>query len=170
MLIVHLTGVSLARAPASTASTVQEQTREVTVTGVGVASAQPNIAQASVGVQVISPTVAQATQEDEARMAAVIAKLKELGVSAEDELFFSHVHLHGGPAPVRRFLPELIGLIWNRKINPANATLFTVRTDQSGLVGLLRHLHGPGFMLLCVSRVGADGSETGIAIHGGAGR
>ena len=24
------------------------------------------------------------------------------------ELFFSHVHLHGGPAPVRRFLPELI--------------------------------------------------------------
>ncbi len=35
-----------------------------------------------------------------------------------EELFFSHVHLHGGPAPVRRFLPELIGLIWNRKINP----------------------------------------------------
>ena len=25
-----------------------------------------------------------------------------------DELFFSGVHLHGGPAPVRRFLPELI--------------------------------------------------------------
>ncbi len=34
------------------------------------------------------------------------------------ELFFSHVHLHGGPAPVRRYLPELIDLIWNRKINP----------------------------------------------------
>ncbi|GCE08094.1 zinc-dependent alcohol dehydrogenase family protein [Dictyobacter aurantiacus] len=34
------------------------------------------------------------------------------------ELFFSEVHLHGGPAPVRRFLPELIDLIWNRKINP----------------------------------------------------
>src|SRR5688572_5531746 len=25
-----------------------------------------------------------------------------------DQLFFSHAHLHGGPAPVRRFLPELI--------------------------------------------------------------
>lgn len=24
------------------------------------------------------------------------------------ELFFSHVNLHGSPAPVRRFLPELI--------------------------------------------------------------
>ncbi|HLM65453.1 MAG TPA: zinc-dependent alcohol dehydrogenase family protein [Acidimicrobiales bacterium] len=35
-----------------------------------------------------------------------------------DELFFSHVHLHGGPAPVRRFLPELSDLIWNRTIDP----------------------------------------------------
>ncbi|QRI77903.1 MULTISPECIES: zinc-dependent alcohol dehydrogenase family protein [Rhodococcus] len=35
-----------------------------------------------------------------------------------EELFFSHVHLHGGPAPVRQYLPELIDLIWNRKINP----------------------------------------------------
>ena len=35
-----------------------------------------------------------------------------------EELFFSHVHLHGGPAPVRRFLPELIDLIWNREIDP----------------------------------------------------
>jgi threonine dehydrogenase-like Zn-dependent dehydrogenase len=34
------------------------------------------------------------------------------------ELFFSHVHLHGGPAPVRRFLPQLIDLIWNRQIDP----------------------------------------------------
>jgi threonine dehydrogenase-like Zn-dependent dehydrogenase len=35
-----------------------------------------------------------------------------------DELFFSAVHLHGGPAPVRRFLPELIDLIWQRTIDP----------------------------------------------------
>jgi threonine dehydrogenase-like Zn-dependent dehydrogenase len=34
------------------------------------------------------------------------------------ELFFSGVHLHGGPAPVRRFLPELIDLIWRREIDP----------------------------------------------------
>lgn len=33
-------------------------------------------------------------------------------------LFFSSVHLHGGPAPVRRFLPELIQLIWDRTIDP----------------------------------------------------
>ena len=35
-----------------------------------------------------------------------------------EELFFSHVHLHGGPAPVRRFLPQLVDLIWNRRIDP----------------------------------------------------
>jgi threonine dehydrogenase-like Zn-dependent dehydrogenase len=35
-----------------------------------------------------------------------------------EELFFSHVHLHGGPAPVRRFLPELLELIWSRQIDP----------------------------------------------------
>jgi threonine dehydrogenase-like Zn-dependent dehydrogenase len=34
------------------------------------------------------------------------------------ELFFSHVHLHGGPAPVRGYLPELIDLILSGEINP----------------------------------------------------
>src|SRR6266700_4147377 len=35
-----------------------------------------------------------------------------------EELFFAHVHLHGGPAPVRRFLPKLIDLVWNGRVNP----------------------------------------------------
>ena len=34
------------------------------------------------------------------------------------ELFFAHVHLHGGPAPVRRYLPKLIDLVLSGKINP----------------------------------------------------
>src|SRR5437588_547080 len=33
-------------------------------------------------------------------------------------LFYSEVHLHGGPAPVRRYLPELIDLVLNERINP----------------------------------------------------
>jgi hypothetical protein len=32
------------------------------------------------------------------------------------------------------------------------ATLLTVRTDQAGLIGLLRHLHGRGDVLLSVVR------------------
>ncbi|TCC06026.1 zinc-dependent alcohol dehydrogenase family protein [Kribbella soli] len=35
-----------------------------------------------------------------------------------DELFFSGVHLHGGPAPVRQYLPTLIDLISRREIDP----------------------------------------------------
>lgn len=34
------------------------------------------------------------------------------------EFFFSAVHLHGGPAPVRRYLPHLIDLVLNEAINP----------------------------------------------------
>jgi threonine dehydrogenase-like Zn-dependent dehydrogenase len=34
------------------------------------------------------------------------------------ELFYTHVHLHGGPAPVRRYLPALIQLVQNGAINP----------------------------------------------------
>jgi hypothetical protein len=39
------------------------------------------------------------------------------------------------------------------KRTDATSTLFAVCTDQSGLVGLLRHLHGLGFVFLSVSRV-----------------
>ena len=45
-------------------------------------------------------------------------------------LFFAMVHLHGGPAPVRRFLPELIDLIWNRKINPGKVFDLTLPLEQ----------------------------------------
>jgi threonine dehydrogenase-like Zn-dependent dehydrogenase len=47
------------------------------------------------------------------------------------ELFFSHVHLHGGPAPVRRFLPELIDLIWNRRIDPGKVFDLELPLDQA---------------------------------------
>ena len=41
------------------------------------------------------------------------------GVQLEGQsLFFSQVGMLGGPAPVRRFLPKLIGMILERKINP----------------------------------------------------
>jgi threonine dehydrogenase-like Zn-dependent dehydrogenase len=48
-----------------------------------------------------------------------------------DQLFFSHAQLHGGPAPVRRFLPELIELIWNRAIDPGKVFDLTLPLDQA---------------------------------------
>ena len=40
------------------------------------------------------------------------------------------VHLHGGPAPVRRYLPELIKLVWDRKINPGKVFDVTLPLDE----------------------------------------
>ncbi len=48
-----------------------------------------------------------------------------------EELFYSHVHLHGGPAPVRRFLPELVDLIWAREIDPGQVFDLTLPLDQA---------------------------------------
>jgi threonine dehydrogenase-like Zn-dependent dehydrogenase len=48
-----------------------------------------------------------------------------------EELFFSGVHLHGGPAPVRRFLPELIQLIWDRTIDPSKVFDLTLPLDDA---------------------------------------
>ncbi len=48
-----------------------------------------------------------------------------------EQLFFSHIRLHGGPAPVRRFLPELIDLVWNGTINPGKVFDLTLPLDQA---------------------------------------
>src|SRR5713226_6914644 len=47
-----------------------------------------------------------------------------------EQLFYAHVHLHGGPAPVRRFLPKLIDLVLNGKINPGKVFDLTLPLDQ----------------------------------------
>jgi len=47
-----------------------------------------------------------------------------------EQLFFSHVHLHGGPAPVRRYLPDLIKLVWDRKIDPGRVFDLRLPLDQ----------------------------------------
>lgn len=47
------------------------------------------------------------------------------------ELFFSLIHLHGGPAPVRRILPDLIQRIWDRKINPGKVFDLTLPLEQA---------------------------------------
>jgi threonine dehydrogenase-like Zn-dependent dehydrogenase len=47
------------------------------------------------------------------------------------DLFWSLAHVHGGPAPVRRFLPELIDLIWNRQINPGKVFDLQLPLDEA---------------------------------------
>jgi threonine dehydrogenase-like Zn-dependent dehydrogenase len=47
-----------------------------------------------------------------------------------EQLFYAEVHLHGGPAPVRRYLPTLIDLVLNEKINPGKVFDLTLPLDQ----------------------------------------
>ncbi|MEV5643621.1 zinc-dependent alcohol dehydrogenase family protein [Streptomyces flaveolus] len=46
------------------------------------------------------------------------------------ELFFSHVGLRGGPAPVRRYLPDLIDRVLSRRIDPGKVFDLTLPLDQ----------------------------------------
>ena len=47
------------------------------------------------------------------------------------DLFYSHVHLHGGPAPVRQYLPELIDLILSGTINPGKVFDLELPLEQA---------------------------------------
>jgi threonine dehydrogenase-like Zn-dependent dehydrogenase len=46
------------------------------------------------------------------------------------ELFYSEVHLHGGPAPVRRYLPDLIDLVLKGAIDPGKVFDLTLPLEQ----------------------------------------
>ncbi|MDT7703986.1 MAG: hypothetical protein QOJ30_6311 [Pseudonocardiales bacterium] len=86
-------------------------------------------------------SVIEAVGTQEAMMQAIRATrpgghVGYVGVSHDvqlpgDELFFSGVHLHGGPAPVRRFLPDQIELICNRTIDPGRVFDLTLPLDQA---------------------------------------
>lgn len=48
-----------------------------------------------------------------------------------EELFYAEVHLHGGPAPVRRFLPQLISHIKDRVIDPGKVFGLTLPLSEA---------------------------------------
>jgi threonine dehydrogenase-like Zn-dependent dehydrogenase len=47
-----------------------------------------------------------------------------------EQLFYSHVRLHGGPAPVRRYLPHLIDLVLKGVIDPGKVFDLTLPLDK----------------------------------------
>lgn len=56
----------------------------ISVSGVGRASAAPDIARLTVGVESLQPTAAKAVDEVNTKQAAIIAKLKALGIADKD--------------------------------------------------------------------------------------
>jgi threonine dehydrogenase-like Zn-dependent dehydrogenase len=47
------------------------------------------------------------------------------------DLFMSLAHIHGGPAPVRRFLPQLMELIADGEINPGKVFDFALPLEDA---------------------------------------
>jgi threonine dehydrogenase-like Zn-dependent dehydrogenase len=47
------------------------------------------------------------------------------------ELFYSHVGLRGGPAPVRAFLPDLVERVWDGRIEPGKVFDLELPLDQA---------------------------------------
>lgn len=47
------------------------------------------------------------------------------------ELFFAEINMLGGPAPVRRFLPDLIQRIWDRRIDPGRVFDLTLPLEDA---------------------------------------
>jgi threonine dehydrogenase-like Zn-dependent dehydrogenase len=47
------------------------------------------------------------------------------------DMFYRHVHWSGGPAPVRQYLPELIDLVLDRRIDPARVFDLELTLDDA---------------------------------------
>lgn len=82
---IWLWGQAAAPAAAQAAETPNySPAQTITVVGNGMASVKPNIARVTVGVEVVAPTVAEAMEQNETTMAAVLAALSGAGIAAKD--------------------------------------------------------------------------------------
>ena len=55
----------------------------ITVVGQGTARIEPDIASVSVGVETSGPSISEAVQENEAKMASILAALEEAGIATQ---------------------------------------------------------------------------------------
>ncbi|MGK4006229.1 SIMPL domain-containing protein [Sorangium sp. So ce1036] len=87
-----LAGLLLTTAPLLAACAAQAtppqaaapEARTITVVGQGEVSAKPDIARAQLGIEVLAPTVAEATQTAAARMTDILGALRKAGLADKD--------------------------------------------------------------------------------------
>jgi hypothetical protein len=70
-----------------------------------------------------------------------------------DDMITYNIQLNGqvNEQEINARSPLQMSLVW---VTP-NASLVTVCTDQSGIIGLIRHLHNLGLVFLAISRADA---------------
>lgn len=106
------------------------QPRTVTVVGEGQVSIEPDIAQATIGVEVVSPSVQEASAEASATLEAVLDALREQGI-AEEDLQTSGFSIYSE----RSFAPEGVGGAGEINYRVSNNVSVTIRQlDTVGAV------------------------------------
>jgi uncharacterized protein YggE len=58
--------------------------RTITVVGQGTSRVQPDVAQVTIGVETLAGTVSEAVKENDAKMQAILAALKQVGIADKD--------------------------------------------------------------------------------------
>lgn len=97
ILLVSAALVTMGVAPAQQAA--QPSARTITVVGQGQVTVEPDIATAQIGVEVVAPTVKEATEKNRAQMQAVLKALKDAGV-AETDIQTSNYSIHYDRQPM----------------------------------------------------------------------
>ncbi len=85
LLLVGALALSACGSPAASQATAQQQpVRTITVVGQGKASGLPTVAHINVGVQTSAPSAQEAMDANRAKMNALLAKIKSLGIAEKD--------------------------------------------------------------------------------------
>jgi uncharacterized protein len=80
-----ISGLAPAKAaPAAQTGSTQPVSRTITVVGRGEVKVKPEVATTTVGVESLGPTVDAAMEDAQARMASILAALKQLGIAEKD--------------------------------------------------------------------------------------
>ncbi len=105
--------VAQAKAPDLSGSlqTSVDPTAGISVSGQGMASAKPNIAMATIGVETTAPNLTDATSQNTTKMNAVIEKLKSLGIADKDiqTIDYSVMPIQNQPRPESNAQPAITG-------------------------------------------------------------
>jgi len=167
-----------AAAPVASAETAPSaRGRTLIVSGYGEAAATPDILTLTIGVETEGDTAAAALQQNSARMAATIARLKERGIEARD-MQTSNLSVHPRYQYIDNRSPKVIGYAASntltvklRKIADAGALIDAAVSDGANTVGGIRFGFADDMALLASARTAAvsDAREKAAALAKAAG-
>jgi uncharacterized protein YggE len=84
--VVQVAGISAGQGThwLATANAAEGPNRTITVVGEGTATAKPDLARLSIGVETFAPKATEATKENNDKMTGIINTLKDLGIADKD--------------------------------------------------------------------------------------